>query len=812
MFVRTALALALALISSSVFAHWEHHVDQPDWARRGYCQWGHGANIDGRIKWTPNGGFGVDVPNIKLLLYCGRNLMQTISYLNDEAQRIGESAGVIRQPYICSKTIWWRTEFPKAPQLENCTILKPDGSRVLLYSNPERYGGCYSSPIWLEYMKERVDSLMSKPGGKIGSIFFDNCTNYDCHCADCRAGFREYTRGKFGVEMDLSRPKDFPNLRFAKACYDADTAVRFFQEIKRYLDERYGPGILISPNIGVGYGWSSYLVNKGATDLVFIEEGFTFPPTDSTVLKYKLGLAASHGKTTGQLLGLSQTLRRARALALDKNNEAGILESFVYPEEHKLALAEAMATSGTCCVSFALREQKITASDEPYQVQNREAIHQYSQFHQRHMPLFDLSQPGAKVAVVHGIITEMGLRSTRHALAQTTTALQRCGVPYEVLIEEDLTPTQLAGYRVLFMPEVRCLSRERCDAVEAWASGGGTLVQVGSLAQADELNLPHADPPAINKLAPGGPVAFGEGWAWRPAGPLDETAPDTLLADLTRMAGPMEHVSVAGAAPAEGKVFCNLLTSRDGRTRMVHLTNSDFTYDTPESEDIRDDDGLPEARTFLSSTKARIRKTLLTPDPQAAAGLCLKFFATTCGLARDAFSLVVTLNGRQIGSLPGSQLNEPGWFQLPVPDGLLKPENEVVFQATGAPNGHPDWVAIRVDTSAKTRRTSWSNDGGATWTEDDISLDSGAQQGEAMVRLGLPEDPDRVATAADFMGKLHVNPARDIEVCLDGGNAPRPGIFRTPEGVELTIQPELRDGMAVYRVPEVPIYGMVVLQ
>ena len=139
-------------------AHWLDHQELPEWARRGYCQWGHGANINGRIHWTEN-GYGVDLPNIHLIRYCGRNLMQTITYLDEEARRVGESAGVRRQPYICSKTIWWRNEFPKAPQLERCTILKPDGTRVLLYNNPERYGGCYSSPIWLDYVKQRVDSL-----------------------------------------------------------------------------------------------------------------------------------------------------------------------------------------------------------------------------------------------------------------------------------------------------------------------------------------------------------------------------------------------------------------------------------------------------------------------------------------------------------------------------------------------------------------------------------------------------------------------------------------------------------------------------
>jgi len=808
--------ILLALAISPALAHWDDHGELPDWARRGYCEWGHGANVNGRIKWGGN-GFGVDVPNINLLLYCGRNLMQTISYLDDEAKRIGEGAGVKRQPYICSKTIWWRSEFPKAPQLEKCTIVKPDGTRVLLYNNPERYGGCYSSPIWLDYMKQRVDSLMSdKKSGQVHSIFFDNASDYDCYCADCQAGFRVWSRERYGQEMDLMDCPKTPEGRAAKAIFDADVAVRFFKAIKQYLAEKYSPNILISPNISVGYGWSSYLVNQGATDLVMIEEGFTFPPVDSTVLKYKLGLAASHGKTTGQLLGLSQTLRRVRALALDKNNEMGILESFVYPEEHKLSLAEAMATGGTCQVSFALREQKITANNEPYQVQNREAIHQYAEFHRQHLPLFDLAQPSAKVAVVHSVMTELCLRSTRSALAEATRTLQRVGIPYEVLIEEDLTPEQLAGYKLLVMPEVRLLNRDRCAAVEQWLERGGALVQLGSLAQADELDRAYAPEqvPALGKLPQGDPQPLGRGHAWRPRQGLDEVKAADLLAQLQRMAGPLEHIRVPGVASrsdAGTRVFCNLLQSHDGKTRMAHLVNSAVTYDLPPSGDVQDDDGTSEARTFLASTQSRLRKVLLTPDPAKMTGQVLKFFGTTCGIASDAFSLVISLNGQDIKTFKGSELNEAGWFEAPVPAGLLRPENEVIFRAEGKPSGHPDWVAIRLDTNAATRRTWWSNDSGQTWTQDDISLDPGMQQGEALVRLGPPQDPSKLARPEDFMGKLHVHPARQVDVFLQAGPKPPVGVFRTPEGVAQRVTPIVREGLAVYRVPEVYLYGMLTL-
>jgi len=244
---------------------------------------------------------------------------------------------------------------------------------------------------------------------------------------------------------------------------------------------------------------------------------------------------------------------------------------------------------------------------------------------------------------------------------------------------------------------------------------------------------------------------------------------------------------------------------------MAHVTNSDFTYDLPPTGDVQDDDGASEARTYLASTTSRVRKVLLTPDPARLAGQSLKFMAATCGAATDAFSLVVSLNGQDIRTFKGSELNEATWFEAPVPPGLLRPENEIIFRVEGKPSGHPDWVALRIDTNATSRRSWWSNDSGNTWTQDDLGLDPGAQRGEVLVRLGPAEDPNKVAQPADFMGKLHVHPARDVVVLLQTRARPPVATWETPEGVSQKITPQMQGGLAAYRVPEVAIYGMLTL-
>jgi hypothetical protein len=382
-------------------------------------------------------------------------------------------------------------------------------------------------------------------------------------------------------------------------------------------------------------------------------------------------------------------------------------------------------------------------------------------------------------------------------------------VPYEVINEEDLTAAQLARYQVVLTANVPLLSREQAGALRDYVAGGGRLVRLGALAERDLLNRKYAADqlPELAAL-PEGEQTLGRGRVLcLPARP-GEMKPGEFLARVESLTGPLP-CRIKTAAP---RVFANLLRQGDGKALTVHLINSDFRYAPgPQAVDIRDDDDKSEARTYFSDTRWRARKTLEVPDLAVAAGYALKFLSSTCGSAGDGFSLVVSLNGQDIKTFKGSELNEPGWKQVAVPPGLLRATNEVVFRVTGQPNGHPDWVAFRIDTSAATRRSSWSSDGGQTWTTADLSMDSGVQQGELMVRLGPAEDPDKAATVADFAGKLQVVPARNVDVTLTVTGPAPTGKFLTPEGANLTLKPTVTGKRATYRVPQVPLYGVLIL-
>jgi len=607
-------AVLLGAVALAV-ADWRAHPELPDWARRGYVTWGHGANIDGRIRWGSGGGYGADAANVRLILDCGRNLQQTIAYTDEEAERIARDGGLRRQPYICSQTVWWRREYDQTPELRDAVRLGLDGQPIIIYANLERHCGCYNRPFWLEYMKRRVQSTIEGTGGHVDSIFFDNPLPYDCYCPQCRAGFARFSAEVFGVELDLAGSTQHSDYRMAKTLFQLTSTLEFFEQVKAYIDT-FDTAITISPNIGVASPSSAWLTMMGMTEMVFCEAGRTFPPFASTVIDYKLGLACSHGLAVGQLLGLPELQARARALALLEGHEGGILESFMYPEEHMLATAEALACDGAYIASFALREQKISIDDAPHHVAVREAIEHYARFTQEHLDLYDRAQPGATVAVLDSIWSELPLGwSGRRPFRDTCTALGRAMVPYEVLIEDDLQAEQLAGYRLLILPQVRSLSPEDAETILAWVRGGGAIVPIGELALADRLGraYPPEELTELATLPAGESQALGEGRVWRSERPLGEIPSAELPGLLEAVGGPLD-CRVATEAP---RLFANVLRSANGSARSIHLVNSDFTYDPQDSPDVRDDDGNPEARTPFVSTTYRARKEVLVPDPAA---------------------------------------------------------------------------------------------------------------------------------------------------------------------------------------------------
>ena len=246
--------------------------------------------------------------------------------------------------------------------------------------------------------------------------------------------------------------------------------------------------------------------------------------------------------------------------------------------------------------------------------------------------------------------------------------------------------------------------------------------------------------------------------------------PGPQLRDLvTRLTG-TPRLSVQDPT---GKLSCNVLSQPAGKLREVHLLNYDFTYDLPGNR-VADDDGSGEARSYLSDTNWRMKKILAVPDPAKFEKPALNILGSL-NSRNQLIRLVVSLNGKDVATLAAKDISSQLTIPLAQAD-LRAGDNEIILRLEGQPNTMSEWYQVSLDTDATSKRSYFSQDGGKTWKQDDLSEDRGNQTGEFIIRL---VDSVKTPTHAEWEQMCHVHPATGVRVFV-AGDQPSAAVALSP--------------------------------
>ncbi len=454
---RELLAAILVLTAGLVAAQpWPAFHYLPDWAQRWNLQW----SIDYA---------GMDAHDVEVILGDGNTLLHG-GYRGEGLARAQE-LGAHRMFYICSRTIYWERLFKTNPELKDATIKTPEGKPKVIYHNPARYAGCYNQPAWLKYILARVDDVATHGGD---CIFFDNPMVWACYCPVCRRMFRTFTREKLGHEAPLPVPGDDspPIVREAEKMFRLESAVRFFTAIHQHARDQ---GLLITAN-----NLCFWLERRDITDFGFTE-AFAHPPFGRSIAAYKVGLAAARGRPVGVLAYPPGNVRKARGVKTwHAPGNTYIYNAPPLPLEHEIGIAEGLACGGNYIANYGVTIGKELTDDEPISQGMRAAIKRYRSLARKHGAAFDRSQPGSGLAYVYdwdpevrgSAILGMSLASVDQA-ARTFCA---AGVPFDVIVEEDLTPETLRNFQAVILDGLPVLSRTAARAVGEFVRGGGGLI------------------------------------------------------------------------------------------------------------------------------------------------------------------------------------------------------------------------------------------------------------------------------------------------------------------------------------------------
>lgn len=458
--MRTWLVLLL-LCASPLLAHWEASNPAFPWATPGQVRW--------LIDYST-----MEKPHVQLMLDAGFNLLHGGGFRPEALDVLKTTPGAHSMQYICSRTIYHDILFPKYPELKEAAVLNPDGSYKIIYNNPARYAGCWNRPAWLKYIKGLMDDIKARG---VDTIFFDNPMTWACYCPTCQAQFTKFALEKTGQPLKLGqfgKPTELENW------FTEDTAVRFWTQIRDYA---HSQGMFIVAN-----NMTYWLINQGLTDGAF-SEGNGHAPFQQDLAAYKIGLAVSHGKPTGILDYVPLKVMQARGKTAF-NNSQGSGEKWVgapLAEEYQVALAQGAACGGNYIANFSLElGRRIEQLTNPEDQRIVAGLKRYNGFLQAHPEVYAHPQPGSPVAVLYSLTQGPRegeiLGHKRGAFNSLLWALQKQGVPAEVIVEDDLTPQRLAGLKTILLSDVSVLEPEAARGLAHFAQGGGTVLVAGATA------------------------------------------------------------------------------------------------------------------------------------------------------------------------------------------------------------------------------------------------------------------------------------------------------------------------------------------
>jgi len=483
--VRTGLLALVLLVPAFAGAHWTAHPELPDWAQRGRLNWALHYATTTR-------------PLVDLMAAHHQTLIHGGSFDSPETAAYATSLGLRYMPYVCSRT-FTTTEIARSPELADAMLLRPDGGEFLAYDNPARRYGSLFMPAWPEYVRQRTREVQDRPG--TAAVFYDNVYVNDDHRPAAIAAWQAWAK-----EHGLPPGDDMPRLREGDGqapsrAFNAAALVRYYQGLRAF-NQQHDPPLPISPNLGSLPGYGMAIVEGGGADLVFYET-MSHPPFERNAVRYKIGLASSHGRPTGILAYLPE---RIGALRGERTWHEG-MHHFFYPssplpEEFSLAVAEAAACGGSYIPAYNLFPSlPITDLKDPFCRRVHHALKQSYDFLAAGGDLNTAGRPGSTIGLLYSSLTTLHNHRAQNltALGQ---ALSTAGLPYEIVCTADLTADGLAGLTTLIVPGLEFVDQATAEGLLDYVRRGGQVILTGPFATSDPFGQPADLAAARTLIAP----------------------------------------------------------------------------------------------------------------------------------------------------------------------------------------------------------------------------------------------------------------------------------------------------------------------
>lgn len=431
------------------------------------------------------------------------------------------------------------------------------------YTGMNRYVVCIEHPDWRAWLQQ-VTRLCAEAG--YDGVFPDNSSAIACHAPSCQAAFRRYLEGRYGPaeraalfgSADLAGvrlPSERGSLLHVEAQRFYQTSLAHHLGAMRAAARAVNPDFLMFPNCGSPVLSAEYLL--GHADFLMLEGGARDVQGTGCEVTSIIG-EASHREVVDNILEYRYVAGLPEHIGLL------LLEMGRTPWSRKLSLAEAAAFGSGACNGV--------------RPSTREVLRPYIEFLRAHRDLYEGKRSAAQVAMAF-FPMQVHYPDNRHwsTAARLKDRLGSLQVPFDVISETGLSAARLAGYRMVAVPDLRCVGDAEVEALRQYVTAGGTLLVVGRFAETDASLRPRPEPAWLSP-----PAAVAAGRIVRHGGVPGK-------ADLAGMLGAAGVSTLIGTGTGREapRPLLRVMLYEGPQERVLHLLN----YDAP----VAAAGGLPRA-------------------------------------------------------------------------------------------------------------------------------------------------------------------------------------------------------------------------
>ncbi len=689
--------------------------------------------------------------------------------------------------------------FKNFPILEHSVILKKDGSKLVVYNNPNDRGGnahrmvgCRNNPIWQKHYDRWVTYMLSGNGavaedplyarlpdrganhGLTRAMYIDNAGPISlCYCDVCKKDFEKFLeeRKAHGMAEGVAM-KEFPE----RICFNFD---------KSMTDLCHKFGV---PTMGCQFNYFS----EGEADCIPLERIYRHAPWERLAPLYKVALAAGRGRPV---------------IGIGYNTPPTDLSPFsmpeVTPDFTRMAMAEGLATQGDF-VPYGVETE-----DDEYS----SLVKQYNQFNASNQSLYHHAQPGGRIAILFSfrscLLGRPGYNGVTiyDASNQLMKRLMGAGLPVEVISEENLTPKLRDHFSTIIAPAFSCVTEEQIANLALFHEQEGSLIISKDFGSRDWTTKEVENKTARDLIAKAESKDRGLRLMEDNG---DKMRPEEIVAMLSEVGdgGFQQRLVIKGAAPTDFMI--NALRHPEQDMESYHIVNYNYSMNPV---CLLQDPSQSAAWEFVASNHDALAKQKLyifgkaLPEPLKPGANPISAPAPN-----DGFALEVVLNGEPVTTLTADKLSNfyrhegfpvtlPCWIEVDLSGKTLKAINQVVLRPKAAGKGR---FALYIDPSGRYWSGYKASGNTGEWSQD-LSPDfKGIQAGSYTMVI----DSEKPAASP-----LKTSPIRlhNAELKLQGYEKGWQAAVMSPDDRAEILPIEYSGSEMTIKVPDVEIYSIIVL-